>query len=126
VIFGVDRLRQYFVLDEIALKNPIMADGSSPDSDIQRSIESINQRRANEKNWFKRELNPEEYPFKVNEFSEYLDSIVSDSPAPVTYHFRVGDGQIMGLTYPKRLEDAVDTALRVMKNRSEQAASSNR
>lgn len=106
------------IREKIRIESPRMADGTQPPADVLDSFNALNQRFNEDVDWVERKLDPNEYPFTGPDFLDYLDSIASPSPTPVTYSMRLRDRQIMGVTYPKRLEQAVDLALRVMKQRS--------
>jgi hypothetical protein len=119
-----DYFRDTFAYEKMRFKSPKMADGSNPSEDILDATKRANERFAKEKNWVERTLDPKEYPFSAPDFLDHLDSIVSESPSPVTCSLRMHDKQITGVTYPKRLERAVNVALQAMKKRaSEQAGS---
>lgn len=119
-----DYFRDTFAYEKMRFKSPKMADGSNPSEGIMDAAKRANERFSKEKNWVERTLDPKEYPFSAPDFLDYLDSIVTESPSPVTCSLRMHDKQITGVTYPKRLEPAVNIALRAMKKRaSEQAGS---
>ena len=106
------------IREKIRIESPRMADGTQSPEDVLDSFNALNQRFNGEVDWVERKLDPNEYPFTGPDFLDYLDSVASHSPTPVTYSMRLRDRQIMSVTYPKRLEHAVDLALRVMKQRS--------
>ncbi len=115
-------LQDTFVHEKIGFKSPKRTDGSEPSKDILDAAKSANERFGQEEKWIERTLDPKEYPFSAPDFLDYLDSIVSESPSPVTCSLRMSDKQIMSVSYPKRLEPAVNIALRAMKKRASQEA----
>ena len=117
-----DRLKSFVMREGIEPVSPRMIDGTIPSEDIRHSFEAANTRFAAEKSWRKRELGASEYPFTADEFMKYFEEISPEGVLSITCSFRAGDGQIISVTYPERLSEAIDFALLVLSRRTNNQA----
>lgn len=113
-----DRLQSFVVIKDSDSSAPRMIDGGMPSEDIRHSFESADKRFSEEKNWRKRELDASGYPFTADEFMRCFEKISPEGALSITCSYRNGDGQILSVSYPDRLSEDIELALRAMSRRT--------